>query len=64
MFGYTSLGSDYYRGCSHAQARDFDSSIRRFISGDTYEGDINDRLSLNLYTYVENNPLMFNEFKR
>ncbi len=31
LFGYTSLGYDYYSGYSHAQARDFDSSVGRFI---------------------------------
>ncbi|MEQ7053050.1 polymorphic toxin-type HINT domain-containing protein [Paenibacillaceae sp. P-4] len=31
----------------------------RFINEDTYEGDINDPLSLNLYTYVSNNPLKY-----
>ncbi|WP_379142990.1 RHS repeat domain-containing protein [Paenibacillus sp. sgz500992] len=59
LFGYTSLGYDYYSGYSHAQARDFDSSIGRFMSEDTYEGDINDPQTLNLYTYVKNNPLKF-----
>ncbi|WP_240416814.1 polymorphic toxin-type HINT domain-containing protein [Paenibacillus periandrae] len=29
----------------------------RFIKEDTYEGDISNPLSLNLYTYVHNNPL-------
>ncbi|MNX73827.1 hypothetical protein D3C86_1052390 [compost metagenome] len=29
----------------------------RFIAEDTYEGDVTNPLSLNLYTYVENNPL-------
>ncbi|MBY9077096.1 hypothetical protein KIH86_04025 [Paenibacillus sp. HN-1] len=57
LFGYTSLGYDYYSGYSHAQARDFDSSVGRFISEDTYEGEVNDPLSLNLYTYVQNNPV-------
>ncbi|WP_342439414.1 RHS repeat-associated core domain-containing protein [Paenibacillus sp. FSL L8-0436] len=61
LFGYTSLGYDYYSGYSHAQARDFDSSIGRFISEDTYEGDINDPQTLNLYTYVENNPLRYTD---
>lgn len=59
LFGYTSLGYDYYSGYSHAQARDFDSSIGRFISEDTYEGDLTDPLSLNLYTYVTNNPIRY-----
>lgn len=29
------------------------------MSEDTYEGDITNPLSLNLYTYVENNPLKY-----
>ncbi|KWX75165.1 hypothetical protein AMQ83_36260, partial [Paenibacillus riograndensis] len=61
LFGYTSLGYDYYSGYSHAQARDFDSSIGRFISEDTYEGDINNPQTLNLYTYVHNNPLFYTD---
>ncbi|OMD43202.1 hypothetical protein BSK56_24180, partial [Paenibacillus borealis] len=61
LFGYTSLGYDYYSGYSHAQARDFDSSIGRFMSEDTYEGELNDPLSLNLYTYVSNNPLRYTD---
>ncbi|KWX87293.1 hypothetical protein AMQ83_13970, partial [Paenibacillus riograndensis] len=61
LFGYTSLGYDYYSGYSHAQARDFDSSIGRFISEDTYEGQLTDPLSLNLYAYVKNNPLRYTD---
>nr|WP_252863232.1 RHS repeat-associated core domain-containing protein [Paenibacillus riograndensis] len=61
LFGYTSLGYDYYSGYSHAQARDFDSSIGRFISEDTYEGQLIDPLSLNLYAYVKNNPLRYTD---
>ncbi|WP_245864319.1 DUF6531 domain-containing protein [Paenibacillus donghaensis] len=61
LFGYTSLGYDYYSGYSHAQARDFDSSIGRFINEDTYEGQIDNPLTLNLYTYVENNPLIYSD---
>ncbi|SDF47890.1 RHS repeat-associated core domain-containing protein [Paenibacillus sp. cl6col] len=34
------------------------SSVGRFINEDTYEGDIKNPLSLNLYTYVYNNPLI------
>ncbi|WP_379157921.1 RHS repeat-associated core domain-containing protein [Paenibacillus sp. sgz5001063] len=59
LFGYTSLGYDYYSGYSHAQARDFDSSVGRFINEDTYEGELNEPQTLNLYTYVKNNPLRY-----
>jgi hypothetical protein len=33
----------------------------RFISEDTYEGDLLNPLSLNLYSYVENNPLKYTD---
>ena len=59
LFGYTGLGYDASSGLSYARARYFDSSIGRFISQDTYEGELNNPLSLNLYTYVENNPLRY-----
>ena len=35
------------------------SGLGRFITQDTYEGDIANPLSLNLYTYVLNNPLKY-----
>ncbi|NEW09932.1 hypothetical protein GK047_29050 [Paenibacillus sp. SYP-B3998] len=31
----------------------------RFLSEDTYEGKYDNPLSLNLYTYVQNNPLKY-----
>lgn len=31
----------------------------RFINQDTYKGDLTNSLSLNLYTYVENNPIFY-----
>nr|WP_041715001.1 hypothetical protein [Acetivibrio clariflavus] len=34
------------------------TKIARFLQEDTYTGDPNDPLSLNLYTYVKNNPLI------
>jgi RHS repeat-associated core domain len=58
LFGYTGLGYDYYSGYSHAQARDFDSSVGRFISEDTYEEEIENPPTLNLYAYVSNNPVI------
>ncbi|WP_311295133.1 polymorphic toxin-type HINT domain-containing protein [Paenibacillus sp. MER TA 81-3] len=36
----------------------YDPSIGRFINEDTYEGNIKNPLSLNLYTYVYSNPLI------
>lgn len=40
-------------------ARYYDSKIARFMSEDTYTGQANDPLSLNLYTYCHNNPIKY-----
>jgi len=61
LFGYTGLGYDYYSGLTFANARYFDPTIGRFISEDTYEGELNRPLSQNLYTYVYNNPLTWTD---
>ncbi len=37
----------------------YDPSMGRFINKDTYKGDMWNPLTLNLYTYVENNPLKY-----
>ncbi len=41
----------------YLRARWYDPSMGRFINEDTYEGQLDNPLSLNLYTYVSNNPL-------
>lgn len=46
-------------GLYYLRARYYDPYIGRFISEDTYEGRQDDPLSLNRYTYVLNNPLMY-----
>ncbi len=43
----------------YLNARYYDSKIARFINEDTYAGDPNDPLSLNLYTYCLNNPIIY-----
>ncbi|WP_134218332.1 RHS repeat-associated core domain-containing protein [Pelotomaculum sp. FP] len=51
---------EYYdeeSGLYYLRARYYDPTIGRFISRDSYGGDITNPLSLNSYTYVENNPL-------
>lgn len=40
-------------------ARYYSSSIGRWISEDSYRGSPDDPLSLNLYVYVKNNPLIY-----
>ena len=47
--------SDLY----YLNARYYDSKIARFITEDTYRGQANDPLSLNLYTYCANNPIVY-----
>ncbi|MFS0724084.1 RHS repeat domain-containing protein [Paenibacillus sp. 1P07SE] len=41
----------------YLRARWYDPSVGRFINEDTYEGELNNPLSQNLYTYVHNNPV-------
>ncbi|WP_242631550.1 RHS repeat-associated core domain-containing protein [Sedimentibacter sp. zth1] len=43
----------------YVNARYYDSKIARFITEDTYTGNPNDPLSLNLYTYCVNNPIRY-----
>lgn len=59
--GYTGLGYDYSSGLTYARARYYQPETGRFISEDTYQGDIKSPLSLNLYTYVGNNPLKYTD---
>lgn len=37
----------------------YDPKVARFLQEDTYTGTADDPLSLNLYTYVKNNPLIY-----
>ncbi|WP_430022711.1 polymorphic toxin type 47 domain-containing protein [Paenibacillus sp. MABNR03] len=46
-------------GLQYLRARWYDPGMARFIGEDTYEGELNDPLSLNLYSYVQNNPLKY-----
>ncbi|MEK4297356.1 RHS repeat domain-containing protein [Paenibacillus sp. FSL R5-0914] len=58
-FKYAGEIYDEETGLYYLRARYYDPSIGRFINEDTYEGQINNPLSLNLYTYATNNPLMY-----
>ncbi|MGO4549245.1 RHS repeat domain-containing protein [Paenibacillus sp. 2TAB23] len=58
-FKYAGEVYDEETGLYYLRARYYDPSIGRFINEDTYEGEITNPLSLNLYTYVENNPLRY-----
>ena len=64
----TGSAKNYYRYCGeqfdettglyYLRARYMDTSTGRFISQDTYQGDINDPVSLHKYLYCSSNPVM------
>ncbi len=58
-FRYSGEYWDETTGLQYLRARWYDPSLGRFINEDSYEGDIANPLTLNLYTYVHNNPLIF-----
>ena len=58
---YAGYQYDSETGLYYLNSRYYDSKIARFLSEDTYTGDPNDPLSLNLYTYCINNPIMYTD---
>ena len=58
---YAGYQKDDENGLYYLNARYYDSVIARFITEDTYTGQKNDPLSLNLYTYCANNPIMYTD---
>lgn len=48
---------DNTTGLQYLRARWYDPGTARFMGEDTYKGELSDPLSLNLYTYVANNPV-------
>nr|WP_285860118.1 MULTISPECIES: RHS repeat-associated core domain-containing protein [Paenibacillus] len=58
-FKYAGEIYDEETGLYYLRARYYDPSMGRFISEDSYEGQITNPLSLNLYTYTHNNPLKY-----
>ncbi|KWX81034.1 hypothetical protein AMQ84_01365 [Paenibacillus riograndensis] len=60
-FKYTGEVYDPETGLYYLRARYYDPSMGRFLNEDTVEGQIDNPLSLNLYTYVENNPLIYSD---
>ncbi|WP_154665896.1 RHS repeat domain-containing protein [Paenibacillus pinihumi] len=59
LFRYSGEYWDETTGLQYLRARWYDPSIGRFINEDTYEGDNKNPLTLNLYVYVMNNPLIY-----
>ncbi len=56
---FTGKDLDLDTGLYYYNARWYDSEIGRFISEDTYQGELNNPQTLNLYIYVQNNPLIY-----
>ncbi|OQB24682.1 MAG: tRNA(Glu)-specific nuclease WapA precursor [Firmicutes bacterium ADurb.Bin182] len=52
---------DEETGLYYLNARMYDPITARFLQEDTYKGQYNDPLSLNLYTYCHNEPLMYSD---
>lgn len=58
-FKYAGEVYDEETNLYYLRARYYDPSMGQFINEDTYEGTITNPLSLNLYTYVTNNPMKY-----
>ena len=58
-FKYAGQTYDSETGLYYLRARYYDPTTGRFISKDNNEGSIVNPLSLNLYTYCENNPTKY-----
>jgi RHS repeat-associated protein len=58
-YRYSGYTFDKESGLYYLNARFYDPELARFMQEDTYRGNSADPLSLNLYTYVSNNPLVY-----
>lgn len=58
LIRYAGYHYDDETGLYYLNARYYDSTIARFLSEDTYRGSVADPLSLNLYTYCHNEPVL------
>ena len=58
-FRYAGYEYDNETELYYLKARMYDSVNARFMQEDTYRGEQNDPLSLNLYAYCSNNPLVY-----
>ncbi|WP_420540634.1 RHS repeat-associated core domain-containing protein [Paenibacillus kyungheensis] len=58
-FKYAGEAYDSETGLYYLKARYYDPSQGRFLNEDSYEGQITNPHSINGYTYVHNNPLIY-----
>ncbi|NLB81312.1 MAG: RHS repeat protein, partial [Clostridiaceae bacterium] len=61
-FRYAGYEFDSEMGLYYLKSRFYDAKIARFMQEDAYKGKISDPLSLNLYTYVTNNPIIYVDY--
>ncbi|NVJ07912.1 RHS repeat protein [Myxococcus sp. AM001] len=59
--GFTGHQYDVETGLTYARARYYDSDLGRFVSRDSYEGQLDDAPSLHRYAYAYANPLRFTD---
>ncbi len=60
-FRYSGEYFDEETGFYYLRARYYNPNLRRFITEDTYKGEITNPLSLNLYAYCAGNPIMYSD---
>lgn len=60
-FRYAGYEYDKESGLYYLKSRHYDPTNARFLQEDTYRGEINDPLSLNLYTYCQNKPIRYTD---
>jgi RHS repeat-associated protein len=60
-FKYAGEVYDSETGLYYLRARYYDPTVGRFLNEDTVEGQIDNPLTLNLYTYCQNNPILYKD---
>lgn len=58
---YTDADGQLVTGLYYLIARHYDPGTARFLGIDTYKGSVLDPLSLNLYSYCRNEPIMYTD---
>jgi RHS repeat-associated protein len=61
LFKYAGEVYDQETGLYYLRARYYDPAMGRFINEDSYEGQVINPLTMNLYSYCHNNPLLFTD---
>ncbi|MGZ7144779.1 RHS repeat-associated core domain-containing protein, partial [Streptococcus pyogenes] len=59
-FAYNGEARDI-TGLDYLRARYYDNQVGTFLTEDSYQGDNQDPLSQNLYSYVQNNPVNYTD---